>query len=117
MLCDILKPFPFSRDGVNSEMATAGGQCDIPDALVPGLTREGFLRQSGGVAAPENKMVAAAPEVGAPVILTDREIHADLEALGADFDPRDDLAAKTTLRDEARAARVDGKPGGKAKKA
>ncbi|MEN0652387.1 MULTISPECIES: hypothetical protein [Hyphobacterium] len=70
MLCDILKTFPFSRDGVDSHMAKAGEQVDIPDALVPGLQRDRYVKPVGEQgdelksqpAAPENKALGNAPE-------------------------------------------------------
>ncbi|MBI1234760.1 MAG: hypothetical protein GC208_09690 [Alphaproteobacteria bacterium] len=70
MLCDILKTFPFSRDGVDSHMAKAGEQVDIPDALVPGLQRDRYVKPVGEQgnelksqpAASENKALGSAPE-------------------------------------------------------
>lgn len=44
MQCMILKSFPFARDGVTAEQAVAGREADIPAELVPGLTREGYVR-------------------------------------------------------------------------
>lgn len=100
---NILKTFPFSRDGVTVETAVAGGDCDIPDALAPGLRREGFLRAPGATGAPENKVIEAAPETGGAVLLTDREINADLEGVGVEFDPRDSAEVRMAQRDQARA--------------
>lgn len=65
MLVEIIRPFPFSRDGVTTEQAEPGGAADIPDALVPGLTREGFVREVKAMPAPpENK--AEPPRRGRP---------------------------------------------------
>jgi len=56
MLVEIIKPFPFSRNGTTAEHASPGTEVDIPDALVPGLTSEGFVRETKAMAgAPENK--------------------------------------------------------------
>jgi hypothetical protein len=38
-----LRPFPFSRDGTTIEEAPDGAEVDIPDAMVPGLTAEGWI--------------------------------------------------------------------------
>lgn len=68
MLCDILKPFPYSLTGTDRHLAVRGGQVDIPGALVPGLAAEGFVRPVSGPeakalsGAPENKAIFAAPE-------------------------------------------------------
>ena len=43
MRVKILKPFPFSRDGFTTLQSVAGSDEDIPDRLVPGLRREGFV--------------------------------------------------------------------------
>lgn len=61
----VLKGFPFSRTGTDTHTAVAGVDIDVPDHLVDGLAREGFIRmygQKGAGAAPENKAEAAAPE-------------------------------------------------------
>jgi hypothetical protein len=83
MLCDILRPFPFSRDGVNTEHASPGGDLvDLPDAIVPGLRAEGYVREAKAFsAAPENRAFASAPEnkAGEPdvqSIMSDDELRA-----------------------------------------
>lgn len=43
MECTILKAFPLSRDGIKSEMQTAGAVVDVPDALVGGLEAAGYV--------------------------------------------------------------------------
>ncbi|MCG8445911.1 MAG: hypothetical protein MI753_09370 [Hyphomicrobiales bacterium] len=61
MLCKILKPFPFSRDGINAEHAKPSDQINIPDNLVPGLLKERYvtvLDEEGAKSlsgSPENK--------------------------------------------------------------
>ena len=69
MLCDILKSFPYSLDGLKTFQASQGSQCEIPDALVPGLEREGYVAPAGArteskaqSGAPENKAIETAPE-------------------------------------------------------
>lgn len=69
MLCDILKSFPYSLDGLKTLQASQGDQCEIPDALVPGLEREGYAKPAGAPVeakaqsgAPENKAIETAPE-------------------------------------------------------
>jgi hypothetical protein len=42
----ILKSFPFSRDGIATLSAIAGSDEDIPDRLISGLQREGFVRET-----------------------------------------------------------------------
>lgn len=65
MLCKILKSFPFSRDGINSEQAGAGETMDIPEALVPGLEKGGLVQPT--------KAMGAAPEIGGPVAIETAE--------------------------------------------
>jgi len=64
--CKILKPFSYSQDGINAITATAGAIADIPDALVPGLEKEGYVTHSVAAkaipAAAENKMLSGADE-------------------------------------------------------
>lgn len=50
MLRMVLKDFPFSRDGLKIEEALKGAVVDIPDALVDGLTTEGYLALENGTA-------------------------------------------------------------------
>jgi hypothetical protein len=107
--CRILRPFNFSEDGINAQPAIVGETANIPAALVPGLVAGGFVASSAGI---ETKIIVAAPETGAAVNLDDdslgltiRELHADLEAMGIEFDPADDQAALQAQRDAGRAAR------------
>lgn len=53
--CNILKPFPFSRDGHTIEHASSEDNPDIPSALVAGLEASGFLEVKSMHDAPENK--------------------------------------------------------------
>ncbi len=67
MLCKAKKNFSFSRTGLDSVPAKVGEEHDIPDALVPGLVKEGYVDEvkpeaKAVKAAPENKAVEAAPE-------------------------------------------------------
>lgn len=65
MLVEILKPFPFSRNGVTEEQAVVGTTENIPDDLVPGLRAEGLVRETKALAgAPENKSEAKAETKG-----------------------------------------------------
>lgn len=64
-LCTVLKSFPFSRDGIATEHAVKGSQADIPDALVPGLSNEGYVSVGATkhvVQAPETKAVSHEPD-------------------------------------------------------
>ena len=68
MLCKILKGFPYSEDGVKTKHAEPSEQHDLPDNLVPGLVKEGYvliLDEEGKKAlggSPENKMQGASDE-------------------------------------------------------
>lgn len=100
----VAKAFDYSLDGINPLHLEPGDDpAGVPAEFIAGLKAEGYLEEGE----PENKVIEAAPETGEAVLLTDEEIHADLEALGVEFDPRDDLATKTALRDEARAKRAE----------
>lgn len=56
MLVEVLKPFPFSRDGITEEQATVGVPADVPEHLIRGLERAKYIRQTKALAgAPENK--------------------------------------------------------------
>lgn len=48
MRVNVIRPFPFSKDGRTQEHAFKGEQ-DIPDALVPGLVAEGYVEQPEGL--------------------------------------------------------------------
>ena len=52
MDCLILKSFEFSRDGRTTTLAEEGDTIDLPDAMVPGLFKEGFVGEPKKVAAP-----------------------------------------------------------------
>lgn len=50
MLVTVIRPFPFSRNGLKQEQAVPSMEPqDIPDALVPGLVAEGYLAQPEGL--------------------------------------------------------------------
>lgn len=71
MLVEVLKPFPFSRDGVTAEQAVVGVPADVPDHLVRGLERAKYIRQTKAMAgAPENK-VEPAVENKADAVITE----------------------------------------------
>ena len=60
MKCEILKNFPFAKDGINIKNAEAGETVTIPERLVKGLIEGGFISPAGGAKAvqvPENKAV------------------------------------------------------------
>lgn len=51
MLVNVIRPFPFSRDGRTQEHAVVSPDPqDIPDALVVGLVSEGYVEQPEGLA-------------------------------------------------------------------
>ena len=57
MRVQILKSFPFSRDGLTTLQAIAGSDEDIPDRLIPGLQREGWVGKSAErVEIPEDQL-------------------------------------------------------------
>ena len=56
MKVQVLKPFTYSADGIHSRSAAKGDEVDIPDALVPGLVKEGFI------AAPQPGLFEAADD-------------------------------------------------------
>ena len=64
MKCTVLRPFPYSADGVSVRDLAHGAVEDIRDDLVPGLSREGFIapEPSGGERpggeAPRRRMVS-----------------------------------------------------------
>lgn len=64
MLVDVLKPFPFSRNGIAIEQAVEG-PLDLPEALVTGLETEGYVTKAEA-GAPENKLDNAQPRRGRP---------------------------------------------------
>ena len=107
MQCNILKNFPFSRDGVTPEQAAAGATADIPAHLVPGLEREGYVRRAEAKDAgssPENKMLAAAPENKAP----DRA--GTIRAVIGGLDPTRDFTDAGLPKVDAINALMEGEP-------
>jgi hypothetical protein len=63
MRCIILRSFNYSLTGLDQHWASSGTEHDIPDGMVPGLEREGYVRPIGkAVASPERKVITAAPE-------------------------------------------------------
>lgn len=99
MLVDIVKPFPFSRDGVTLEQAVEGA-LDLPDALVPGLEAEGYVNKAQG-GAPENKGSDPFSREAIEALTDKAEIVALLEAHSIDADKRKSVE---TLRAELLAA-------------
>ncbi len=71
MLVTVLKPFPYAADGKNIRELEAGAREEIVDDCVAGLIVEGYVTLQDQRAAPETKVIDAAPEVGAPVDLDD----------------------------------------------
>ena len=67
MSLTILKPFPYSVDGITIRRAVPGGDASlIPAGLVPGLVREGFMGEAP-VAPPEKPAVpSVVPETDLP---------------------------------------------------
>jgi len=57
MRVPILKFFLFSRDGLTTLQAVAGSDEDIPDRLIPGLQREGFVgKDAAHMEIPEDQL-------------------------------------------------------------
>lgn len=82
MLCEVLKTFLLSPDGIAVVTVAAGQSVEIPDGVVPGLEAEGYIRPVSYVTAaeadryletraiagaPENRALSAAPETSLPV--------------------------------------------------
>jgi hypothetical protein len=64
---EILKPFPFSNDGIHPSEAKVGEvRGDLPDGTIGGLVREGYIREAKGSVSPQNKAVFGAAEDKAP---------------------------------------------------
>lgn len=42
----VLKPFPFSRNGIKEEQAEASATIDLPGRLFDGLNKEGYVRRA-----------------------------------------------------------------------
>ncbi|CAO99362.1 hypothetical protein D9623_33635 (plasmid) [Azospirillum brasilense] len=59
MRARVLKPFPYSGDGIRIEALKEGQEADIRDDLVAGLTAEGFIGPVGQVAQPVETVTAA----------------------------------------------------------
>jgi hypothetical protein len=73
-----LRPFPLSRNGIETVMIQKGDVIDdIPADLVDGLEKEDYIREGehdlSRMPAPENKDAGPAPETQAPVdpVMTD----------------------------------------------
>lgn len=67
-----LRPFPLSRNGIDTVMVQKGQILDdIPVDLVDGLEKEDYIREGehdlSRMPAPENKDAGPAPETQAPV--------------------------------------------------
>lgn len=68
MLVEVLKPFVFSRDGINGEQHAVGAVVDLPDLHIVGLVAEGFVRavpespKEDKFDPAENKAMLASPE-------------------------------------------------------
>jgi len=127
MLVKILKPFPYSEDGINIRNLVAGAVEAIHDELVPGLKGEGYVGDAEGAVAAdlEAPAVDAAPgpaedqsttaepdEDQAPVVepVNDdadsrTKIITDLTDLKADFHPKAPRAKLLAQRNELRALR------------
>lgn len=68
MRVEILKPFPFSRDGIRSEQASPP-EADVPDRLVAGLRAAGLVGNEIGAELPlaePEPPAAPSAEVGSP---------------------------------------------------
>lgn len=65
MTLTVLRPFPYSTNGLNQFPAMPGVEPDppIPADLLPGLVKEGYVALEGKAisGAPENKDMGAAP--------------------------------------------------------
>lgn len=78
MLCKILKPFEFSRDGISTVQAYEDTEIDVPDALVRGLFFEGYVGEPDPVEPVHTKDLGDAPEnkaVPADIPEDWRELH------------------------------------------
>ena len=56
--CKVLRPFPFSKDGIKVEHADAGSTVLLPAHLVQGLAEAGYIAvalETKVVVAPETK--------------------------------------------------------------
>lgn len=61
-MCTIIKTFPWSADGVTTRHARAGDEVDLPDGLVAGLVRFGYVAVAAldkATIVPENKAMVA----------------------------------------------------------
>lgn len=56
MKCKVLKSFPLSTDGINSERVEKGQTADVPKELVDGLVDEGFIEKPSRGKKPETKV-------------------------------------------------------------
>lgn len=60
--CDVLRPFLYSENGIDTRPANVGGVSAIPAESVHGLVAAGYIRTKAIGAAPENKAIQSAPE-------------------------------------------------------
>jgi hypothetical protein len=66
--CKVLRPFPFSKDGIRLEHADVDNTVLLPEYLVQGLARAGYVTLDVAKeptfveVAPETKVIVAAPE-------------------------------------------------------
>lgn len=56
--CKVLKPFSFSKDGINLEQADTGNTLLLPARLVQGLLSAGYVVEEKA----ETKVIMSAPE-------------------------------------------------------
>ncbi len=63
MKCAVLKSFPYAHDGARTEMVSAGEDREIRDELVNGLAAAGYIKPPAVQRAPENQVLAGAPQV------------------------------------------------------
>jgi hypothetical protein len=85
-----LHSFSYSHDGITLKRIDKGADASaLPADLLPGLIAEGFVSDR------------LAPDQG----LDEREIHADLEALGVAVDPAASRTEKLAQRAASRAER------------
>lgn len=96
----VLKPFCFAADGLRVVHLQAGMTVDLPDYVMPGLAREGFVRavpasSKEPVRAPETTAIFLAPE------------HSRSDAPGGSSRPGDPIGNLSALRADYR--RITGK--------
>lgn len=98
MRVTIIKPFPFSTDGVTALFAVPGEPAEIPDALIAGLTAEGFVSIGGDLVETEDAPTPAQPDL---VSMRDADLRAAIKAAtGTAPGPR---TSRATLIEQYRA--------------